>query len=213
MSDEMMNASGMIIDAKLDIVETIKEGISIGIKNAAAILVNVVLWVVTLWIPYLNVGTTIGLFVGIVSKASKGEGISSTEIFNPVYRKYIGEYFLTAGLMYMGIAVGVVFMIIPGIVISLAWCFALLLVIDKHKNPTEALALSNQCTYGFKWKIFAIYMIVSIAVSIVNVLLSGIVGSFSSGLAVCILIIMLIISIFIMIGVQASMYKQLTADV
>ena len=36
-----------------------------GFKNSLAIFVNGLLWVITIWIPYLNVGTTIGLFFGI----------------------------------------------------------------------------------------------------------------------------------------------------
>jgi hypothetical protein len=62
-------------EKKLDIITTVKEGFSIGIGSMIPIFVNVLLWVLTIWIPYLNVGTTIGLCVGIVSKAGRGEAI------------------------------------------------------------------------------------------------------------------------------------------
>ena len=201
---------------KLEIIPTIKEGIGIGLKNLVPILVNVILWALTIWIPYLNVGTTIGLLIGIVSKASKGESIGMTEIFDAKYRKYIGEFFLTSGLMGIGIAVGTAFFIIPGIVIALAWSLALLLVIDKGKNPTEALVLSNNRTYGYKFKMFGILFLTCLAFGIVQGILLGISGLIGIGAIMFIFGLLVfaiaLVEIFALIGVQASIYKQLAGD-
>ena len=193
---------------KMDIIETIKDGVNIGIKNIAPIIVNAILWLLTCWIPYLNVGTTIGLWVGIVSKASRGETISSTEIFDPKYRKFMGEYFITAGLVFIGTLIGLCFLIIPGIVISIAWSLSLLLLIDKGKNPTEAISLSNNCTYGYKWKMFAIYFLTITALAITAYILSLI-----PFLGEILAFLVNFMTLFIMIGLQASVYKQLTEDI
>lgn len=119
-----------------------------GLQNLLPILVNTVLWILTLWIPYLNVGTSIGMMAGVVAKMSRGETISMTEIFNPVYRKRMGEFFLVVGLMFMGILSGFMFFIIPGYVIGIAWMLAPLFVVDKELNPLEAINKSNTVTYG-----------------------------------------------------------------
>jgi hypothetical protein len=202
---------------KLAVVPTIKEGIAIGAKNLGPILVNVLLWVVTLWIPYLNVGTTIGLMVGIVTKAGKGEPIDMTDIFDPKYRKYRGEFFLSSGLVGLGVGAGAVFGIIPGIVISLAWSLTLLLVIDKGKNPTEAITLSNQCTYGYKRRMVGIYMLTGLAFFLVSLILMSIGGASRNlgviGFMTFITVLVWIFAIFVFIGIQASVYKQLAADV
>jgi putative flippase GtrA len=199
---------------KLDIVATIKDGIAIGMKNIGPILVNVLLYVLTAWIPYLNIGTTIALSVGIVAKASRGESISFTEIFDPKYRRYMGEFFLTSGLVGMGIGVGMILFFIPGIVIGIAWSLSLLLVIDKGKNPTEAITMSNDRTYGNKARIFGIYAILSIAFSIAAGILSAI-GGIHAVIAIIMALIILAAAIvlgFVYIGVYASIYKQLTED-
>jgi len=206
-----------VIREKLAIVATIKEGIGIGTRNIGPILVNVLLWLVTLWIPYLNVGTTIGLTAGIVSKASRGEIIPMTEIFDPKYRKYMGEFFLTSGLISIGVGVGLVFGVIPGFVISLAWGLAILLVVDKGKNPTEAITMSNNCTYGYKAKMFGIYMAVFLAFFIVQSIL-GAIGSAAHNDAVAVftsfvVILTAVFEIFVLIGLQASVYQQLTEGV
>jgi len=197
-----------MITGKLDIVSTIKEGISIGIANIVPIFVNVLLWILTIWIPYLNVGTTIGLWVGIVSKASKGETVPMTEIFDPKYRKYMGEFFITNGLIGIGTLTGFLFFIIPGIVFGIAWSLAQLLVIDKGKNPTEAITLSNNHTYGNKGRMFCIYFLVFLAFGLVSFILmlipkAGIVLSS----------IVSIFMMFVLIGLQASIYKQLTENI
>lgn len=51
---------------KLDFAETLKDSIEIGVKNAPSIVVAVTLWLVTIWIPYLNIGTTIAFITFVV---------------------------------------------------------------------------------------------------------------------------------------------------
>jgi hypothetical protein len=209
--------SDLVIEKKLSVLPTIKDGIAISLRNLGPILVNVLLWVLTIWIPYLNVGTTIGLMVGIVSKASKGESIDMTDIFDPKYRKYMGEFFLSSGLVGMGSCAGLVFGIIPGIVISLAWSLTLLLVIDKGKNPTEAITISNNCTYGYKWHMVGIYLLTSLGFILVSLILMGIGAATGSrgfiGFLSFITVLVWIFAMFVFIGIQASIYRQLTAEV
>jgi len=204
-------------DTKLAVGATIQEGIAIGVKNIGPILVNVLLWALTIWIPYINVGTTIGLTAGIVSKASRGEIIPITEIFDPKYRKYMGEFFLVNGLSVIGVFTGLMFGIIPGIVIALAWSLAILLVVDKGKNPTKALVLSNDCTYGYKWKMVGIYLLTCLIFIVPLGILSGIGSALDNDDVWIILsIIMFLIVLFegfVVIGLQASIYRQLTEDV
>jgi len=196
---------------KLEIVYTIKDGIAIGATNIGPILVNILLWVLTVWIPYLNIGTTIGLFVGIIAMASRGETIPMTEIFDPKYRKYMGEFFLTSGLVGIGVTAGFVLFIIPGIVIGIAWSLAVLLVIDKGKNPTEAITLSNNLTYGYKWRMFGCVILTFIAFFIVQAILLAI-GT-KVGISSFMLFLVTLTGIFegfVLIGLQASIYRQLT---
>jgi hypothetical protein len=124
-----------------------------GLRNVLPLVANTALWALTLWIPYLNVGTTIGL-VSLPAKMSRGEMLSPVEIFDRKYRRQMGEFFLVLAFMVMGTLAGYLFGIIPGIVIQFAWMLAPLLVIDRSVNPSAALQASNNLTYGKKWTIF-----------------------------------------------------------
>jgi uncharacterized membrane protein len=203
MSDTVTPASG----AKLQVAGILKSGVEIGVANIVPILVNTLLWILTIWIPYINVGTTIGMVAGIFAKAGKGEPISMTEIFNPVYRKYMGEFFLTSGLVGVGVGIGFAFFIIPGCVISVAWSLAILFAIDKGKNPTEAISLSNKVTYGYKGAIFLANLLLVAAAVIVGVVLGMI--PFIGPLLVFAVIVL---ALFASIGIQAYVYKVLSAD-
>jgi len=148
---------------ELTVVNIITNAFQKGLKYLVPVFVNAILWVVTFWIPYLNVGTTIAMTVGIVGKMSRDEEVSMTEIFKPEYRKNMGEYFLVMGFMMAGIMAGMIFLYIPGIVISIAWMLAPILVIDKNLTPIDAISKSNSMTYGKKWVIFGAMFLLYIA--------------------------------------------------
>jgi len=157
---------------ELTVVGIITNAFQKGLKYLVPVFVNAILWVVTFWIPYLNVGTTIAMTVGIVGKMSRDEEVSMTEVFKPEYRKNMGEYFLVMGFMMAGIMTGMAFFFIPGMVISIAWMLAPILVIDKNMTPIDAISKSNTMTYGKKWVIFGsmflLYIVCIIALAIGN---------------------------------------------
>ena len=82
---------------KLDIIKTIKDGVQYGLKNFFPLLLMVILYFVTFWIPYLNVGTTIGLYKAIIG-IGRGETIDPVSIFSKENFRNIGNFFLLEGL-------------------------------------------------------------------------------------------------------------------
>jgi hypothetical protein len=194
---------------QLTIGGIVTNAIQLGMKNFASVIGAVLLWLITIWIPYINVGTTIAL-IGLVVAISKGNIISPTEIFNARYRRNIGEFFLLVAFVYIGTAAGFFFVIIPGIVISIAWSQALYLLIDKNMNPTEAITSSNKITYGKKWTIFLGQFILTVIMLIAIFIIYTIFSFISEGLAVIIALICYLIFIVIMLGAAAYIYGQLS---
>ncbi len=158
----------------LTITDVIKNSIEGAKKNLAAVFVNVILWILTIWIPYLNVGTTIGIFAGVILKMSRDEEVKMTEIFNPIYRKKMGDFFILWGLLGAGVMVGIAFMVIPGYVIGIAWSLSTLLLIDKDLTALQALKESNDMTYGNKWTIFLSMFVIMLGGSIILGIISAI---------------------------------------
>jgi len=196
------------MEKKLRVGDIIKNGIELGLKNIGPVLVNLILWILTCWIPYLNIGTTIGLTVGVIAKMAKDEPLSMTEIFNPEYRKYMGEFFLVNGLSGMGVAFGFILLLIPGFVISIAWKYASLLVVDKGKNPTEALSFSNKATYGNKATLFLAHLVFFIIISIPL----GILIELNKSIGFLLAAIVGILGVFALLGIEAYCYRELCSD-
>lgn len=193
---------------ELTINGIIQNAIQIGLKNAVPVMVNGLLWLLTIWIPYLNVGTSIGM-VGIIAKMGREEGLSMTEIFNPNYRKYMGEFFIVMSFLIIGVLVGYIFVIIPGIVIATAWSLAIYLVIDKGMDPIAAIKKSNELTYGKKWVIFGGMFIVSMMVYVALLILSSIGNAIDPIVGSILILIGIIIAMPINMGVTAYVYNTL----
>jgi hypothetical protein len=198
---------------ELSVGAIVGNGVKQGLSSAGSIIVNVVLWALTVWIPYLNVGTTIGLYVGLVAKAGRGEPISPTEIFNPIYRKQMGDYFLVSALVSMGTSLAILLLFIPGIVLSIAWSLATLLVVDKGLNPTAAMTKSNNVTYGKKWTIFFGVLVLTLIVGAVAAILAAIGSAISETLGAVLAVVGVILSVSIVICGNGYIYNTLTSDV
>ncbi len=190
---------------------TLKDAVTTGLKNLPSILGCVVLWLLTIWIPYINVGTTIALGA-LPIELSKGNVINPTSIFDAKYRRYMGECFLLYGLTLLGIILGLIFFIVPGIVISIAWSLAILFVIDKGMNPMEALTQSNKATFGSKWAIFGAYLIIIAPVLVLRFALFDLTGVPSSFLAGIVYLVVAIITQIFNVAMMASVYRQLVLE-
>ena len=198
----------------LNFGQTLTEAIAIGTKNAPSIIGAVILWVLTIWIPYINLGTTIAITL-LPTELAKGNIINPLSIFDSKYRRYMGEYLLTYGLMILGILLGFAFLYVPGIVIALAWSLSLYFLIEKSKNPMEAIKASNDATYGSKWTMFFISLVFNVCALVLFLLGLYIFGSVLSSDFLVRLWILIVVVLYaaISIAINASYWRQLKDNV
>ena len=198
---------------KLNIVATIKDGFAIGMINFLSLVLTAVLYVVTIWIPYLNVGTTIAM-ASLPAELAKGNVVNPLFIFDGKYRKNMGEFFILMALMTGAISVGFMFMGIPGLVISVAWNFATVLFVDKDMSALDCLRESNRLTYGNKWRIFGAEFLMGLALGVICGIISGLFGigdiNWLQTIGTILSVILIIFMIPAIYGVEASIYRQLT---
>ncbi|MBR5677062.1 MAG: hypothetical protein IKX20_02880 [Paludibacteraceae bacterium] len=202
------------MDKKLNVIATIKDGVAIALVNYLSLVAAAALYVITLWIPYLNVGTTIAM-CSLPAEMAKGNIVNPLFIFKGEYRRNMGEFFILMSLMYGAIGVGFMFMGIPGFVLSVAWSFAAVLFVDKGLNALEALRESNRLTYGNKWRIFGAEFLVALALCIAVGIVSALFGignhAWLETIGAIINLILIVFAVPAIYGVEASIYKQLTS--
>lgn len=196
----------------LPVMGSITQAITIGLKNAASLIVASILYVLTIWIPYINVGTTIAM-LSIPVELSKGRVISPAFIFKSVYRKYMGQFFIFSALMSMGMIAAMAFLIIPAIVLSYSWCIAIYLLLDKKLNAVQALSKSNEFTYGYKMKIFCIKFLFGIVFMVLYGIFFGIAAALENEVVAAIIgiicLVIFVIQLAATLGLDAVIYREL----
>ena len=196
----------------LPVIETIKDGVMIGVKNFGSLIITVILYSLTCWIPYLNVGTTIAM-LSIPVELSKGKVINPTFIFDSVYRKYMGRFFIFMGLYMIAMFTALLFLYFPAIVLAYSWYIAIYLLIDKDMHAIKALSKSNEYTYGYKIKIFLIKMafgaITSVAISILAAIFILPQIEFLAILGILVIIACILLIVPVSLGIDAVIYREL----
>ncbi len=197
------------IYSPLSVTKILRGSFKIGFDNIGTILGASLLWILTIWIPYLNVGTTIAM-IGLIVTISKNEPFNPTDIFQEKYRKNMGEFFLLISFLVTGITSGMFFIIIPGIVIGIAWSMSIFLLVDKELAPLQAIKFSNQMTYGVKFNIFLAKMSL-----VILYFLSILILSWLSWESSFFLILLFFICVLVpaTIGLSAYLYRELTTRV
>lgn len=198
---------------KLDFAATLRDALYIGVKNAPSIVAALVLFLITIWIPYLNIGTFIAITL-LPTQLAKGEVINPVGIFDSKYRRYMGEFFITMGLMIFPILIATLFLYVPGIVLSLAWSLAYYFLIEKGKNPIQAIKASNDATYGSKWIMFFIMLVVGVVFGVVFGIFSAICSLINVGfITFIVMFVLIVLALSISMAVNASIWKQLKDNV
>lgn len=192
---------------RLQIIPTLTNGVTRGLKSFPALIVNGILFLLTVWIPYINIGTIIGM-TALPAKIARDEGLSFVEIFNPDYRKYMGDFFLGYAFLVIGVTVGLLLAYVPGIILGVAWSQAMLLIVDKHMDPIGALRKSNEVTYGNKWAIFLAPVILMMGVGIVFAIFSAI----NDTLGLLVGVVLYIGLIPMILGINAEIYRTLVLN-
>jgi hypothetical protein len=189
------------MENKLNFQKTLADGVGLGLKNIGNLLLMAFLYMITVWIPYLNVGTTIGFYKNIIA-LSKGEEVVPMSIFNKSNFKNLGDFFLLFGLETAGIGAAAMFFFIPAMVVGLAWQFAMYFFLDKGTSPLKSQSLSYDVTLGEKWTLFFVYMACGVIISLIIGLLAAI-----PKVGIVLSILAMIACVAIVIGVEATLYK------
>ena len=97
-------------------------------------------------------------------KHSRGEEISFKSIFN--YYHLTGKLSLAGILIYIMTLIGILLLVLPGIYLSVAYMFALPLIVDKNMGVWEAMEHSRKQVTKHWFKAFFLTILLSIIMAI-----------------------------------------------
>ena len=135
-------------------------------------------------------------------------------IFDAKYRKYMGDFLITTGLMIIPVFIASLFMIVPGIVLSIAWSLAYFFLFEKKKNPMQAISASNEATYGSKWTMFFVLLAFVVAAYVIAGIFAWICAAIDVGFITFVVMLALVAVIMsISLAINASFWRQLKDNV
>jgi hypothetical protein len=89
----------------------------------------------------------------------------------------LGALIVTAIIAGIGIMLGFILLIIPGLVLATWWYVASPVVMLEDKSGFDALGRSRELVRGNGWTVFALFLVVSILTGIAGGILGGIAGA------------------------------------
>lgn len=108
------------------------------------------------------VSAAVGLFI-IIKGLNRYR--DKSESFGENMKKAEGliiNYLLLQLLILLGVAGGMLLLIVPGIIFSLRWTLSPVIFVDERLGIRESMKRSRNLTEGYKGDIFVIYLIVSL---------------------------------------------------
>jgi hypothetical protein len=84
------------------------------------------------------------------------------DVFIPVTLAF--RYIIANFLYYIAVMIGLVFFIIPGIIIALRYCFVGYSILDKKIGIIESFTDSARITHGARWRLFGFQLFLAILV-------------------------------------------------
>ncbi|MFI3262863.1 MAG: hypothetical protein R3Y26_08140 [Rikenellaceae bacterium] len=193
----------------LKIKQAFVESYAFALKNIPSIFGSAILWLLTIWIPYINVGTTIAM-ANLPIELANGNIMNPLSIFAAKYRKKMGDYLIISSISATALIGALCFMIIPAFILAMAWSVAIYVMIEWDKNPVESLKISNNLTYGSKCKIFGLNLLVLSGFSLITIILLLITLKINN-IVVLVIVAIFLLSLLIglLLSMRAAIWRQL----
>ena len=143
--------------------------------------VNILLALVTAIVALIGTFWLQGALVYAVADVRDGR-IDSTiaELFERV-RPQLGTLILAGILAAIGIAIGFVLVIIPGLILLTWWCLIVPAIVMENKSVGESFSRSRELVRGHAWTVFGVVVISEIGSAIASGIIQAIfsfLGSF-----------------------------------
>ena len=127
------------------------------------------------------IGTYIlqGVVLFVTISRLNGKSVDISQAFAAGLRFFfpiLGVSILTG----LGVALGMILLVVPGIILSIMWVVAVPVVVAEKVGVMGSLQRSRDLTRGNRWKIFGLIVI---AASVINMALGGVGGAMAGSVA------------------------------
>ena len=150
-----------------------------------------------------------GMVVELVADVQDGKRDATPGQLLRAATPVIGNLILVGIVAGIGIAIGFVLVIVPGLILITIWSVAAPVVVLERPGGLRALGRSRELVKGSGWNVFAVILLLVILVGVVAAVLDGVAGLAGSGVGIVVRVIVGILTAPISSLAQAVLYFQL----
>ena len=152
------------------------------------------------------VATTLftGMVVELVSDIQDGRRDSTPGQLLRAASPVLGQLILVGIVAGIGIVIGLILIIVPGLILITIWSVAAPVVVLEHPGVFAALSRSRQLVRGNGWQVFGVILFLYIFVGVVSFIIEGVAESASSAVGIVVRVV---------IGVLTAPLAALAASV
>jgi hypothetical protein len=175
-----------------------------GIIAALLVVASPSLVLVALIIDLVAVTLFTGMVVELVADVQDGRRDASPGQLLRAASPVLGQLILVGIVAAIGIVVGFILIIVPGLILITIWSVAAPVVVLERPGVFAALRRSRELVRGNGWQVFGVILVLYILVGAVSILIEGLAESAGSGVGIVVRVI---------VGVLTAPLSALAASV
>lgn len=181
-----------------------------GLVSALLIAASSALALVALVVSLVASTLFTGMVVELVSDVQDGRRDSSVSQLLQAAAPVIGQLILVGIVAGIGIVIGFILIIVPGLILITWWSVAAPVVVLEHPGVFAALRRSRELVRGNAWQVFGVILVLVIGVGVVSFVIEGIGDSAGTAVGLVVRVIVSVLTAPLSALAAAVLYFQLS---
>ncbi len=160
-----------------------------GILTGALVLASPALAVLALLVGLVATTLFTGMVVELVADVQDGRRDASPGQLLKAVMPVLGQLILVGILAGIGIVIGFILIIIPGLILLTIWSVAAPVVVLEHPGATRALGRSRELVRSNGWQVFGVILVLDVLVIVVASIIEAIGDSAGTGAGIVVRVI------------------------
>jgi fumarate reductase subunit D len=140
-------------------------------ESSAGVAQSIIAFIISVILYF--VGQAVILYAAF--QAMRGRDVIIGDAIGRAFSRFLSLLGISI-LVGLGVAIGFMLLIVPGIILALRWAVAVPACVVENKGPLESMRRSAELTKGHRWKVFGIWVLIAIVAIIILIIVGVFAG-------------------------------------
>ncbi len=180
-----------------------------GVLSTVLVAANSALELLALIVGFVAVTVFTGMVVELVSDVQDGRRDSSPGQLLRAATPVLGQLILVGIVAYIGIVIGFILIIVPGLILITIWSVAAPVVVLEHPGVFASLRRSRELVRGNGWQVFGVIFVLFVLVDLVSFIIEAAAESAGSAIGIVVRVVIGVLTAPITALAASVLYFQL----